>query len=257
MGIQLTFTGHAYDSSSQEIFTGTTSQTLTGPDDEIVITMEPAQNGTTLQFLQISQISRPASIAVNSTVPVSLSVLGNAGETLTYQVTPAENGGTFSPSSGSITLTGTSATIVLLYTAPAAAGTYMHTAQLTDAHDNSVQTTFDTNIATEILDPTVLVQFNPVITALTFTRSGSEVTLTAYVSDTGPSNELTYNWSYTSDCPWWSTACTDMTFADAAANPAVLQGYNERKRGLPIVNGRQRFRRKHDRIIQGRRGTVP
>jgi hypothetical protein len=172
VGAQLTFNGHANNGSAQEIFRGTTLQTLSSPDDEVVIRMEPVQSGTTLPFLQISQIGRPASIAVTGVVPVSVSVVGNAGETLAYQVTAAENGGTFGDASGSITLAGTSATIVLFYTAPATEGTYLHSLQVTDAHGNSVQTTFDTVVVAGILDPTILVQFNPVITALTSPGAG-------------------------------------------------------------------------------------
>ena len=244
MGNLLTITAHAYNSANQEIFTGTTLQMLTGTDDQVLVSMVSSQNGATLQFLQISQISRPAQIAINSTAPVSFSFSGNTGETLTYQIAAAENGGTFSSTTGSLTLIGTSATVVLLYTAPSSTGIFTHSVTVSNAQGNSVQTTFTTNVALDFTDPEINVQFNPVVTALTYTRNDSNVTLTAYVSDTGPSSALTYNWNWVSSkypaCVDYGYSCTSMSFVDATTDPAVLQGYDGTETGtisFMVANG--------------------
>jgi len=76
----------------------------------------------------------------------------------------------------------------------------------------------------------VKVQFKPVITAIGAQRSGSSVTFTAEVSDTGPLSALTYSWGFDGG----------LTFANNTTNPAVLQGYDETKSGnltLTVTNG--------------------
>ncbi len=232
VGVRLTFTGHAYNSSPAEIFTGTTLQVLMGADDRVVIAMAPVSNGETLTIPRITQISRPAEIVVNSAVPVSISVQGSDGETLSYQVTPAADGGAFDPVTGSITMNGTTATIVLNYTAPAVVGTYSHAIRVTNSLGNSVQTNFDTNVVSQLTSSAVVVQFNPVILSVAAARSGSDVTFAATVSDSGPATELSYNWRFTGS----------LLFADPAVNPAVLQGYDESVSGtlsLTVTNASQ------------------
>lgn len=225
IGPSLTFIGHAYNSSSVEIFTGTTVQAMTGSNDRVVIAMAPVASGATMQFPRITQISRPAQITASDTVPVSISVQGSSGETLTYVISPAANGGSFNPSSGSITLNGTTGTITVSYTAPAAAATFTHSVTVTNSQHNSVKVNFDTTTALQQTTADVSVQFNPVVTAIRAERSGSQVTFTATVSDDGPSGELRYAWSFSSG----------LSFADPTTNPAVLQGYDESVSGTVTV----------------------
>ena len=76
----------------------------------------------------------------------------------------------------------------------------------------------------------VQVQFKPVITAVGAQRSGSDVTLTAVVSDAGPQSALTYRWGFDGG----------LTFVNNTTNPAVLQGYDETRSGnltLTVTNG--------------------
>jgi len=229
LGTQLTFIGHAYNSAGDKIFTGTTYQMLSGVNDEVKIVMAPSTNNQTLQFPLISQVSWPGSIVINKTVPVSISVQGTVGETLTYALTSAVNGGTFSPTSGSISLTGSTAAIVLNYTAPAASGTYTHTVSVTNGLNNSVQTTFTISVTDQVSDPTVIVQFNPVILGVSGGRDGSDVKFNASVSDTTDTG-LSYTWSFNNG----------LSFADPSANPATLQGYDESVTGLltlRVANG--------------------
>jgi len=76
----------------------------------------------------------------------------------------------------------------------------------------------------------VQVQFKPVITAVGAQRSGSDVTLTAVVSDAGPQSALTYRWGFDGG----------LAFVNNATNPAVLRGYDETRSGnltLTVTNG--------------------
>ena len=232
VGEQLTIIAHAYNSANQEIFTGETLQTMSGADDHVEIAMAPVSNGATLDFPGITQVSRPSEILVSGTALVSISMQGSAGETLTYEIIVASNGGTISPSSGSITLVGTSATLVFDYTAPEYAGQYIHSVRVTNSLGSFVETTFDTNIAAQLAQNAVSVLFNPVVTKLSAVRTGTNVTVTADVSDTGPSNELVYEWSFSGG--------EVFTFADPTVNPAVLNASGSLffgTLGLTVTNG--------------------
>ena len=217
IGPQLTFIGHAYNSASDEIFTGTTTQAMTGTNDQVVIAMAPASSGTQMLFPRIVQISRPAEIATTESASISISVEGSSGETLSYAITAAADGGSLTPSSGSITLNGTTGTIVVNYTAPASAGVYTHSITVKNSQGNSVETSFDTNIVSTVTGAGVTIQFNPVITAVSAERSGTYVTFTAAVSDDGPAEELRYLWSFDNG----------LSFKDPSSNPAALLGYSE------------------------------
>ena len=229
-GEQLTFTGHAFNGSSQEIFTGIATPVLSGTNAQVTLPLAPVSNNTALQFLNITQIGRPARIAASTTAPVSIVVTGNTNETLSYVITPAADGGTFDSISGSVTLNGNLAAIPFVYTAPGAAGTFTHGVEVVDSRGSSVETTFTTQVVSQLASAETLVQFNPVITALVPTRTGSDVTFYARVSDTAPLEQLSYSWSFDGG----------LSFVDAGTNPAVLQGYNENTAGtltLTIANG--------------------
>ncbi len=229
IGPSLTFTGHAYNASAVEIFTGTTVQTMTGSGDAVSIIMTPVSNGTAQMYPRITRIVVPSQILTSNTVTVGISLEGNDGETLTYATAAANLGGSFSPSTGTIDLSGTAATLVLSYTAPSTAGTYTHSIRVTNSQANWVETGFST-VVSATANPSPTVQFAPVITALGAGRSGSRVTFTAEISDAGPLNELTYSWVFDGG----------LAFVNNAANPAVLQGYDETKSGtvtLTVANG--------------------
>ncbi len=223
VGSSLTFVGHAYDGSGQEIFTGTTVQTLDETDNLVVIVMAPVSSGETQLFPRITQISRPAEVLSASTVTIALSVQGSSGEALTYSITAADGGGSFDPAAGTLDLDGTTATLVINYTAPASAGTYAHAVKVTNSQGNSVGTTFTTVVVDQLTTTAINVQFDPVITAVDAVRSGSDVTFTATVSDDGPAGELRYLWTFDNAAA---------SFADGTTNPAVLQGYDETIAGI-------------------------
>ena len=224
IGPQLTFIGHAYNASDQEIFTGTTTQIMTGNNDHVGIALAPVSNGTTLQFPRITQISRPAEIQGLDTASVGISVQGNSGETLTYEITAAEAGGSFNPESGSITLNGTTCTIMTTYSAPASAGTYTHSVSVTNSQNNTVKTSFSTVVVVQqpqLAESGISIQFNPVITAVSAERNGTQVLFAASASDDGPAEELRYNWSFSGG----------LAFDEPAVNPGLLQGYTQAATG--------------------------
>ena len=144
IGPSLTFVGHAYDVSAVEIFTGTTVQALTGTNDSITILMAPVDDGVPATFPRITRIMVPSQIVTSSTVTIVVWVEGSSGETLTYATTAAAGGGSFNPSSGTITLGGTTGTLVLSYSAPSTAGTYTHSIRVTNSQTNWVETNFAT-----------------------------------------------------------------------------------------------------------------
>jgi hypothetical protein len=230
VGPSLTFIGHAYNDSNDEIFKGTTLKTMTGADNSVTILMAPIDDGVAPLFPRITRITVPAQIATSSTVTIGISVEASSG-TLNYATTAAPDGGSFHPSSGEITLAppGTTGTIVLDYTAPSTEGTYIHSIRLTNSQGNWVETDFRTAVVIASANASLTVQFRPVITAIGAKRSGSNVTFTAEVSDTTPTT-LTYLWEFDGG----------LTFADNTINPATLQGYDETKSGnltLFVTNG--------------------
>lgn len=214
----LTFIVHAYDASSVEIFTGTTLQTLTGSGDSVSILMAPASSGGSATLPSITHIAYSSQIPVSSSATVSVSIQGASGDTLSYAFTAASGGGSFSPASGSITLVGTTGTIVSSYSAPASAGTYTHSITVANSQGNAIALSFSTLVITAASNPPVSIQFTPVITSLVGQRSGSNVTFTATVSDPGP---VTYLWAFSGG----------LSFTDNTTNPAVLQGYDQSKSG--------------------------
>ncbi len=229
IGPSLTFIGHAYNASAVQIFTGTTVQAMTGNNDSVGILMAPVSDGVPAMFPKITAILVSAQIVTLNTMTIGILLEASSGETLTYAATAAAGGGSFSPSSGTITLAGTTGTLVLSYTAPSTAGTYTHSIRVTNSQSNWVQASFSTVVVAATSSASLSVQFSPVITSIGAERSGSDVTFTATVSDTTPAS-LTYSWGFDGG----------LTFADNATNPAVLQGYDETKSGnltLTVTNG--------------------
>ena len=202
---------------------------MNGTNDSIAILMAPVDDGVPEMFPKITSIIVPAEIVTSSTVTIGIWVEASSGETLAYATTAAPGGGIFSSSSGTITLGGTTGTLVLSYTAPSTAGTYTHSIRVTNSQTNWVETDFSTVVSPGTASPSVIVQFAPVITAIGAKRSRSDVTFTAVVSDAAPTT-LTYSWGFDGG----------LTFADNTTNPAVLQGYDETKSGnlaLTVTNG--------------------
>lgn len=215
VGSTLTIIAHAYNISNDELFSGSLSQLMQSTGNSVSISMSPSNDGQTLSFPQILQITRPAEIINASSASVSVIVNGTAGETLSYEFVASQ--GIFTPALGNITLgsSGTG-TIVTTFYAPLDSGSYIHEITVTNNQGNSVTTTFDTTVVS--VDPAlttseVKVTFNPVILALNGQRSGTSAYWTASVDYAGP---VEYTWTFDGGLP----------FANATANPATMLYYN-------------------------------
>jgi|GEM_PF-2403902 len=221
VGPSLTFTGHAYNASNVEIFKGSADKVVSGANDAVSIGMMAIDNGMASVLPRIARISAPAEIINSSAVPVTVSVEGGENETLSYAITAGTGGGSFSAATGTVKLTGATGRIEVTYTAPAQIGKYTHSVKVTNGQGNWVETSFKTNVVYQRVDPSVNVQFAPVVTSIGGKRSGASVTFTAAVVDDGPQGELVYDWS----CDF------GLSFADNTANPAELQGYGDTASG--------------------------
>jgi alpha-tubulin suppressor-like RCC1 family protein len=222
----LSFVALASNTAGNELFRGSTHQTLTEDETLVSVFLAPATHGADITLPRVQRITLPATeLFPSQSFPLGFLVEARAGERLDYVVEGA--GGTFFPSQGSITLGGTSATFVLRYTAPEVASStdFAHALRLTNRDGHSVRTTFRIRVrppsSEGVRDTSFLVRFNPVINALSAVRvpGTPQVALEASVSDDRPLSELSYSWSLTPDGPEAAP-----TFSPQA-NPTVLQGY--------------------------------
>jgi hypothetical protein len=227
----LTFTARGYNDADEEVFSGVTTQVLTGSADLVVVAMDPVDDGVAILFPVIESITLPGEIINNEDRAVSVAVRGSASETLSHQIT--SGGGTFTPDSGSILLTGSgTGTITTTYSAPAAVGTYGHSVRVTNSQGNAVEADFDTLVVYELTDADVEVTFAPVITAILGKRSGAGVVWTATLTDDKPLSELSYAWSF--------SGSGGAVFSPANTNPGALTGYDETVAGtitLSVTDG--------------------
>lgn len=234
IGPLLTFTAHGYDASATEIFNGVATQMLTGSGDSVTVAMDPADNTVPIVFPIITGITRPAEIERSTDAPVTVSVQGNASETLNFAFT--SGGGGFAPLAGTIPLpSGGTGTINATYSAPAAVGTYPHSVRVTNSQGNAVETDFDTTVVYAVTTADVQTGFAPVVTALLGKRTGNDVTWTATVTDDGPLAALTYAWSFAQ-----SGGTAGAAFSVAGANPGVMAGYDQTVTGeitLTVTDG--------------------
>ncbi|MBF0353572.1 MAG: hypothetical protein HQM11_21275 [SAR324 cluster bacterium] len=221
---ELTFIARAYDINGVEIFNGTTAITLDGTKKSLSMSLQPVSDGASISLPKVTQISRPAKIQTSGIVPVTFDVSGPSGDTIYYQLTADVGGGSFSQTQGSVVLAGTTGQIVVDYTAPAIVGSYTHNLKISTSDTHSISSNFSTLIVTpaEVTEGSgnagSLISFNPVIHTISAKRdSSNNLVWTASVSDDGDTNLMTYFWSYTDNA---------VSFADATANPAVMQGYS-------------------------------
>ena len=132
------------------------------------------------------------------------------------------------PSQGSVQLVGTSATLVIRYTAPEVLSTtdFTHAIRLTNRDGHSLSTTFRLHVrpasSEGVRDTSFAVRFNPVINALSAVRvpGAPQVSFQAALSDDRPLSELSYAWSLVPDGAYEPPPSFSLQ-----ANPTVLQGY--------------------------------
>lgn len=235
----LTFAARAYDADDLEIFSGSSDATLTIPSQSIEIPLAPSQDGETYEMPRMYRIVYPTEIVAEQEAQIIFTVEGNAGETITFDLTSNDGSSPFVPAQGAITLTNTVADFVTLYTAPdvATQTDLGHRVTITSDYGTSA-VAIATEFATTVLPQSVAVQgvdaeprvlFNPVVMSLTGNGSlnPGEVTFNAEVSDDSDPASIVYQWSYTPNA-----GTPNATFANGGTdNPGILQGYTVAHQG--------------------------
>lgn len=231
----LTFVASARDASGIEIFNGAGEKSFDGTTDQTVSLMLAASdNNATYQLPRCEQIAVPIEFVSGESNSISFYLRGQTNETLTYTITPAGGGGSFSPQSGQVTLVGTSVSLFVEYTAPTvtAAQAYTHIIKITNSSGNAISTTFATNVVPESTtdgeEVAVGITFNPSIQSLGGHRvEGSDhVTWTAAVSDDNGLAGLSYAWGFTlpNGTPPPTIPFGPLTGQDVT-NPSTFSGY--------------------------------
>lgn len=233
----LVFHAAALNSAREVLFEGDTEQTLSLPFQSIIIALSAANDGRTISIPRIRKISVPSAFGSDQAGNVSFSVEANTGETLTYEITPAQGGGTFYPVNGSITLAATSGTFVSQYVPPTVSSNteFEHTVKVTNPAGNSVTTTFKTKIkppgTTDGVQNTgITVLFAPVINSVSSSRitGTGNVLFQASVADNDAATDLRYAWSFTSA----PNTSFNLAFTNnGTTNPATLQNYTTAAQG--------------------------
>ncbi len=245
--VQLKFDARALDTMANVAFSGETLATLTISNESVQIPLAPRQNGSTFQMPRLSRIVYPDTIYAGQEEQFSFTVLGNAGVPIGFRISAA--GATtpspaFSPASGTVTLAGSVADFMTVYTAPEVTADTPVDYQVTITAAGGQSAVSITTNFRAIIKPrppggpivggtTPSVRFNPVILSLdargnaSSTQDATLVDLVAAVSDDGAAEMLRYQWSYT---PNDGTA--PATFAnDGQGNPATFQSYSVAHQG--------------------------
>ena len=235
-GKPVTFVARALDASGTALFSGTTDQTLSGDLETVIIRLEAFNDGQAIALPRITRITIPDAFPQGKRGNISFSVSATTGEKLSYVINGAAGGGTFLPQKGNLSLLATAATFVSQYAPPSVSAEteFTHEVVVTNAAGHSVRTTFKTRVVPvvqdDVVDPIIVVQFNPVINALAAHRpvGTSEVLWKATVVDDAPLAELKYKWSFTPN----GTFSPAPDFADlGATNPARMVNYTPALQG--------------------------
>jgi hypothetical protein len=231
VGPILTFTARGYNADNVEIFSGVTTQVLTGVNDTMIVAMRPVDDVVPVVFPRVWSISLPAKIVSNTDSAVSVRVEGNADETMSYDFSAAD--GTYTPASGEIDLPSSgTGTINVLYTAPSEEGINAQSFRAVNSQGNSVEVGFLIETVYELTDTATGVLFAPVVESLSGKRNGDTVTWTAVVDDDKPLSEISYLWVF--------TGTDSAQFEDSEANPVDLAGYDDEVTGfirLSVTDG--------------------
>ena len=234
IGPSLSFSVSAIDAGGTELYSGSSTRVLGGADETINIALYPVTDATPVFFPVIERITRPAEIVVDTTETVSIDLAGTADETLSVEF--SSGGGSFTPNPASVALPSSGAgTLDAAYGAPSVPDTYTHSVRVTNSQGNSVQTQFPTVVVYETGSATITIGIAPAVIGLSASRSGSDVTYAATVTDDAPLTELTFAWSFVQ-----TGGTPGATFAPAAANPGTLDGYDETVSGtveLVVTDG--------------------
>lgn len=242
---QLRFNARALDAAGNLAFSGQTLATLATDNQALQIPLAPAQDQQTFPMPRMTRIVYPSVMFSGQEEQVAFTVQGSAGAALSLRISPAATPATLapelSPAAGTVTLTGTVADFVAVYTPPTVTTetTYNYRVTVTTTGGESavaVSTAFSVVVrpaapgGDNVSGAQPRVVFNPVIRSLTASAGAvaGSVDLTADVRDDDGPAQLTYQWSF---APAPSTPAA--TFAnDGASNPAVLEGYTLSHQGV-------------------------
>ena len=228
----LTFTARGYDAGDVEIFSGVTTQVLTGVSDSVVVAMDLVSDGEPILFPRVLSIRLPAEIINNTDANVKVEVEGSADETLAYEFTSVPGGGVYAPNPGDIVLPSSgTGTFNVTYTAPEDADVYGQNVKVINSQGNSVEVDFNMTVKYSLTDLPVGVLFAPVVVSLNGKRTGDVVTWTAVVEDDIDPLNVSYQWGFTPD-----VGTTGLDFVGLGdTNPADFEVYDETKTGVIIL----------------------
>ncbi|WP_244227580.1 RCC1 domain-containing protein [Corallococcus aberystwythensis] len=227
----LLFEARASSASGAPLFSGSLNATLNLDFQTVTIPLASSTNGANISIPRIKKISIPSAFASAQSGNITFFVEANVGEALTYSIasTPAAGSGSFSPTTGGITLLNTAGAFVSQYTPPTVSTetTFSHTVTVTNPAGHSISTTFTTKVmppetSSGVIDTSVAVLFNPVINGLNAQRTGTDVKFTATVADDTPEEALTYAWTFT---PSAGTTPEPLPGFTTQTNPSTLQHY--------------------------------
>jgi len=225
--VMLEFRSTAFNASATALFSGVKQQTITGPNTRVTIALAPIDNNSTLAIPRISRISVPTELSSAGSGSVTVAIEGASGDVISFTATPAANGGEIFPQSGTITLAGTSGTLVFQYIAPTLTSEqiFEHSIEIANPRGTRVKSNFSTRVLqvgqTVGTNGTELrVQFSPIINNLIGRRvpNTSNIQWTAEVTD--DQDVLTYNWQFVPD----ATSSTPPTFTTNTRS-TVLSNY--------------------------------
>lgn len=209
---QLEFEARALASDDVIAFSGETVATLTIDNQDVEIPLAPVQDGQTYPIPRMFKIQYPEEIVSGQEEQITFTIFGTPGTPIQVQIASAAAPGTpstdFSPATGTITLTNSVANFMAVYTAPSVSADTTLDYQVTITAANAaaavaVTTNFRTTVKRRTPGAIAVgtkpsVRFNPMVETLTATRSAypSIVNLVATVTDDGPAEGLSYDWSY-------------------------------------------------------------
>lgn len=204
---ELTFNAKAMSGDGTEIFSGTHTATLTDVGAQITIRLQVVDDGEANRLPKVTGIGI-SNVSTGVPADITIAVQGSGSEELSYEL----SGGTFDPSSGTVTLSSGTGTVTGTYQPPNVVGWYTARIVLDNAQGNRVEVDFQIQVQTTSLTANL----GPAVRGITGKRTPAGVRWTATVSAAG--DGLTYAWTFT------DSAQEQGTFTDATANPTILTG---------------------------------
>ena len=215
-GIDLDFVANAYGDISDSnglvaIFSGTGRKKLVAGSNTVTI---PLAHNTAIDIFGFPDIAitHPPEILINSSRVITIAV-ADESDFITLVIISAGLKG-FSPEAGVINLVSGLGSIDASYHAPAIAGVYDYTVVATNKKGNSTSRIVRLNVVDKYSNY-LSVDFSPVITQISISLNGSDLTFTATVVDDKPLDELKYAWSFDGN----------LSFVNDGVNPAILANY--------------------------------